>query len=154
LTRDDDWARVWKRGVLMSCRVCRGRVWARRSHLGTRFMYHAHDVHCASNGESDTHNRLKRDIATAARAVGWVVDVEASSEDSDVGGWRADLLVTCQDSNARVAVEVQLSPQTEDEALSRTNRYRRDGIDTLWVSTAEPHWRDAVPCGVIDPETL
>lgn len=154
LTREEDWERVWRTGIPMICRDCAGQVWAKRSHLGIRFMAHAHASDCASGGESDAHNRLKRALADLAREQGWIADVEAMPGPHDDEQWRADLLVTHPATSARVAVEVQLSPQTADDAKARTNRYSRDGITTLWVSTTAQHWCETALWGQIDPDSM
>lgn len=150
LTREEDWKRVWRTRVHTACRECREQVWAKKSHLGTRFIAHAQATDCASGGESDAHNHLKRAIADAARSDGWVVDVEASPGPDDHEDWRADLLVSHPGRDSRLAVEVQLSPQTEGETRMRTERYGRDEIATLWVSTTAPHWRGAAPWGLVE----
>lgn len=105
------------------------------SRTGLRFFAHkAKPESCAMGGESPEHRRLKHRIAVLIRQLGFEAAVEAAPAPGDAGGWRADVLGVAP-SGRRVAFEVQLAGMTVTEGQDRTDRYARDGIETVWVST-------------------
>lgn len=81
--------------------------------------------------ESELHLRLKTAAAEAALARGASVETEIEGP-----GWRADVL--CTHDGVRRAVEIQLSPQTYRVTLERTEAYRANGVDVLWVFRSLP----------------
>lgn len=131
--------------VPLSCRDCGGVMHAKQSRYGTRFF--AHNVRpgqCAWAGESSDHQRLKAWLAHVVREAGGSATVEATPTGGDERRWRADVLVSSVDGR-RFALEVQLSALTVAEAIERTERYRRDGVQAVWITTRGEGWRLRVP---------
>jgi len=113
---------------------------AKVSSRGLRFFAHDSEVpSCPAAGETPEHRWLKRRLAEAVRAAGWVAVVEAEPSALDVGGWRADVLGVSP-GGRRVALEAQLAAMTVAVGEERTARYRTDGIDTVWVTTKGASW--------------
>lgn len=138
-----EWAPVYKTSprAVLACRNCRAPMHAKVSSRGLRFF--AHDRHrpdCPSAGETAEHRWLKSQLAAAVRAAGWDAVVEAEPGAGDAGGWRADVLATSPDGKERVALEAQLAAMTVAEGQARTERYGRDGMTTVWVTTKNAPW--------------
>lgn len=137
--------RVRPRALLL-CRECGATLHAKESKQGLRFF--AHDPQqsgCTSVGESPEHRALKRWIAVAVREVGWTALLEEGPSAGDQGGWRADLLAISPEGTRRVAFEVQLASMTATEGAERTERYERDRIETVWITTRHAPWLLAIP---------
>ena len=147
------WASVHRQRprVVLSCRVCGGPMHAKVSSVGSRFF--AHDglaQTCPSLGETPEHRSLKRMVASSLRDLGYRAELEATPSDGDHGGWRADVLAS-SNHGTRVAFEVQLAGMTIDEGARRTELYRRDGIQCVWITPRNPRWFTALPaCRVSD----
>ena len=105
---------------------CTARVTLKRSTLGTQFFAHKAIGSCVTAPETETHLRLKRMVVEVARANGWHAETEVTE-----GAWRADVLA-CKGA-AKVAVEIQWSPQTNEETLRRQARYAEAGVRCLWL---------------------
>lgn len=92
-----------------------------------------------SKGETPTHLALKAQIAEAALAAGWEVEVEA--EERNQAGklvWKADVLARRR--SARVAFEVQISNQDWSAMEERQERYARSRVRGMWfVKTTKPY---------------
>ena len=145
---DDEFARVYRvrPRVPLNCRECGASVHAKESRYGLRFF--AHDPKtsgCTGAGESPEHRALKHWIAGVVRRLGWAALPEEGPRPSDVGGWRADMLAVSPDGARRVAFEVQLATMTAAEGAERTERYERDRIETVWVTTRHAPWLLAIP---------
>ncbi|WP_327391381.1 competence protein CoiA family protein (plasmid) [Streptomyces microflavus] len=138
------WAEVHRvKGLRLACPECGGRVFARASRHGLRHFYHqVRPVDCELANESPEHHFLKLELAMAARAAGRRAELEVSSE---LGDWRADVLVFDEQGRPFIALEAQLSPMTPDEARMRTDRYARDGVAVCWVGLQDRPWARAVP---------
>lgn len=118
---------------------------ARISKLGLRHF--AHDKRqpaCPIDGESLEHQRLKALVARMARDLGYHAELEVPSTHDDQGGWRADVLVATPDGR-RFAFEIQLSGMTLADGHHRTERYRSDGIATVWLSSRHAVWMCRLP---------
>lgn len=148
-TNCDDglWASIHKvRPIaLLTCRGCSSLMSAVESVNHLRFFRHVVvNEHCPSYGESQAHLKLKKFIAHILRQLGAEPSLEALPNPSDQGGWRADVLVMTS-TGSRIAFEAQLSSMTVEEGLRRTDRYARDGIETIWVTTKHVHWLNDLP---------
>lgn len=145
---DDEFAQVHRvrpRAVLR-CRECGASVHAKESKYGLRFFAHDRQQSgCTSAGESPEHRALKRWIADVVRRVGWAAYLEEGPRPGDVGGWRADLLAVNPGGTRRVAFEVQLASMTASEGAERTERYERDQIETVWITTRHAPWLLSIP---------
>lgn len=106
-------------------------------------------------GESPAHRDLKHRIALMIRDAGFEATVEATPGVNDAGGWRADVLGTAP-SGRRVAFEIQLAGMTIAEGRERTDRYARDQIVSIWVSTKHAVWISTLPSARLrlEPETI
>lgn len=144
---DDVWAGIHKAKTraLLACRDCGGSLHAKVSSAGLRFF--AHDrkpERCASAGESLEHLTLKRQIAMLIRECGYTAILEATPDESDSGGWRADVL-GIGEGGRRVAFEVQLASMTIDEGKERTARYGTDNVSAVWISSKHARWMTSLP---------
>jgi competence protein CoiA-like protein len=110
---------------------CHSSVVLKRSRLGTRFFAHVKRGVCATGEESEVHRQLKNMVVEAVHSQGWTAKTEVIELTPDGEQWRADVLA--QKGNARVAVEIQWSGQTNDETLRRQERYKQCGIRGLWL---------------------
>ncbi|WP_370644410.1 competence protein CoiA family protein [Nesterenkonia sp. LB17] len=138
------------------CRDCDGVMLAKVSRNGLRFFAHLRRPEsCTMEGESPAHRGLKHRIALMIRDEGFEATVEATPGVNDAGGWRADVLGTAS-SGRRVAFEIQLAGMTITEGQERTDRYARDQIMTIWVSTKHAVWISALPSArlKLEPETI
>lgn len=145
---DDEFSRVYRvrPRAPLRCRECGAPVHAKESRYGLRFF--AHDPKtsgCTGAGESPEHRALKRWIAGVVRRLGWAALPEEGPRPGDRGGWRADLLAVSPDGARRVAFEVQLATMTAAEGAERTERYERDRIETVWITTRHAPWLLAIP---------
>lgn len=97
---------------------------------GTFFFAHARRGECNTADESPEHLYCKSLIAKAAQDAGWTVTTERPGVSPDGEAWVAD--VFCEKGNAKVALEVQMSPQADEETLRRQLRYQRSGVRCAW----------------------
>ncbi|MEU5476788.1 competence protein CoiA family protein [Streptomyces mirabilis] len=127
----------------LACRECGHGMHAKVSPLGLRFFAHVHGAPtCTLAEESMAHHLLKLELAQAARAAGWMAELEVSGPD---GRWRADVLASTANSQ-RVALEAQLASITAAEIRARTQRMGADGVRAYWFSDrSRIPWLGAVP---------
>ncbi|MEU1127054.1 competence protein CoiA family protein [Streptomyces sp. NPDC005899] len=140
-----DWSAVHRvrPPARLACPECGHEMHAKVSPLGLRFFAHAPMAPtCTLAEESMAHHLLKLELAQAARAAGWMAELEVSGPD---GRWRADVLASTA-KNRRVALEAQLATITPVEIRARTERMGADGVRAYWFSdrTRIP-WLGAVP---------
>jgi hypothetical protein len=114
--------------VLLECGLRASRVTRR----GKQFFKHYPEVDCPieHKSESDQHLAMKRALKDRINAVdGWYGEVEEAHPDR---AWIADVMAF-HTSGRRLAFEVQLSQQSEDEYIRRSQRYVDDRIGPVWV---------------------
>ncbi|WP_139007022.1 competence protein CoiA [Arthrobacter crystallopoietes] len=125
----------YKSLVLVECGLRASRVT-----LGTRqFFRHHRDVACSigHKSESEQHLAMKRALMDRINAVpGWRAEVEHAHPDR---AWIADVMAI-HPSGRRLAFEVQLSPQNEDEYIRRSQRYAEDRVGAVWVVPDNLDW--------------
>ncbi len=114
--------------VLLECGLRASRVTRR----GRQFFKHYPGVECSveHKSESDQHLAMKRALQDRINAVpGWRAEVEHAHPQR---AWIADVMAI-HTTGRRLAFEVQLSPQSEDEYVYRSQRYVHDGVGPVWV---------------------
>lgn len=100
------------------------------STLGNYFFAHARRGECATADESPEHLYCKFLIAKAALDSGWHVTTERPGVSPDGEDWIED--VFCEKRAAKLAFEVQMSPQTDEETIRRQLRYKASGVRSAW----------------------
>lgn len=96
----------------------------------TYFFAHARRGECTTADESPEHLYCKSLIAKAALDAGWAVTTERAGVSPDGEEWVAD--VFCEKGTAKLALEVQMSPQTDEETVRRQRRYKASGVRGAW----------------------
>lgn len=97
---------------------------------GNYFFAHARRGECTTAPESSEHIYCKTLIARAALEAGWTVTTEQPGMAPTGEEWVAD--VFCEKGAAKLAFEVQMSPQAEDETIRRQLRYKASGVRAAW----------------------
>ncbi|BCN66502.1 hypothetical protein RE9431_49570 (plasmid) [Prescottella equi] len=126
----DEWAALKSEVRRKRCRVelpCGAVGHVKTSRLGTQYFAHNAGGDGCSAGERAEHLLAKSIIIAAARGVGWDAEPEHRGE-----GWIADVLATR--GKQRIVFEVQWSPQSPDEFLTRQQRYKAEGIRCAWFA--------------------
>ncbi len=132
---DEDWKKVVKlskrRQVLMADTNLPAQAKTRRWDGGiTRYFSHfpGESPEGYTNTESPEHIAMKMAIYKALVDLG----IRAELEDG-VDDWRADILVGDSAFAPRLAIEVQISPQSAQQTYVRTEQRNRSGVPTLWI---------------------
>jgi hypothetical protein len=82
--------------------------------------------------ESAAHEMTKIWMVNALRDAGYptaVVEKFGTTPQGD--SWEADVYLEADDR--KIAIEVQISPQSLEDYLSRTDRYQRSGVKVVWL---------------------
>jgi Competence protein CoiA-like family len=103
--------------------------------LGNFFFAHTKKGECTSESESAEHLYIKNLIAKAASNLGWRVTTEKPGQSPSGDSWIADVL--CEKANVQIALEVQLSYQTQEVTLARQKRYAESGVRCLWLLSSD-----------------
>jgi hypothetical protein len=151
LIPDEEWAalrsriRAGQAAVALPC--CDMPAFPRSSKLGTKHFVHRRAGGCRGSGETYQHLWAKAEVLQACVESGWSAASEVAGDD-----WRADVLATR--GSARIAFEVQWSPQLEEEALPRQLRYEAAGVRGCWLFRGEPPLpaRPGLPMFALRPE--
>lgn len=118
----------YERLVLIECGLRASRVT-----LGDKqFFRHYSVTECAieHKSESDQHLAMKHALKERIDTTpGWHAEVEHAHPER---AWIADVMAI-HDSGRWLAFEVQLSPQSEEEYVRRSQRYVDDGVGPVWI---------------------
>lgn len=128
----------YTRLVLPECGVRASRV----TRNGRQFFAHVPENGCAleHKSESEQHLAMKQAVAGHIDArPGWRAEVEHAGPGRD---WIADVMAFGP-GGRQVAFEVQLSNQSEEDYVRRSQRYLDAGIETVWLVAAASLWRSA-----------
>ncbi|MDE0033507.1 MAG: competence protein CoiA family protein [Deltaproteobacteria bacterium] len=118
------------RHLRMPC--CQAQVVLKKSPRGTAFFAHKSvGSQCSTAPETEAHWYLKRIAVDTARRHGWDAETEIAGTTDTRDQWRADVLA--RKGKHRVAVEIQWSPQTNEEVSRRQERYVESGVRCLWL---------------------
>jgi hypothetical protein len=124
LRDDPDYERL----LLIECGLRASRVT-----LGDKqFFRHYRVTECTieHKSESDQHLVMKHALKERIDATpGWRAEVEHAHPER---AWIADVMAI-HASGRRLAFEVQLSPQSEEEYIRRSQRYVDDGVGPVWI---------------------
>lgn len=90
------------------------------------FRHRSKPSNCVSPPESHEHLEMKAAVARAVSEAGWSAEVEAQGP-----GWEADVLASR--GRAKIALEVQLSPQGQAETRRREELYVVAGVMPWWL---------------------
>lgn len=115
-------------GLHMPC--CQMPAIPKTSTRGNFFFAHARVGECTTADESPEHLYCKFLVAKAAHEAGWQVTTERPGHTPSGEAWIAD--VFCEKGTAKVALEIQMSPQTDEETLARQGRYKQSGVRGAW----------------------
>lgn len=121
--------------VLLECGLRASRV----TRQGRQFFKHFPEVECTveHKSESDQHLAMKRALKERIDAApGWRAEVEHAHPER---AWIADVMAL-HTSGKRLAFEVQLSPQSEEQYIFRSQRYLDDGVGPVWVIPDNLDW--------------
>ena len=122
-------------GLRMPC--CTSSAIPKTSSLGIYFFAHSRVGNCTSALETPEHLYCKRLIAQAARDAGWATVTEKTGVTPAGDTWVAD--VFCEKGIAKIAFEVQMSPQTHHETMRRQLRYKESGVRGAWFYGPKLH---------------
>jgi hypothetical protein len=115
--------------LVMPC--CNSHAVPKTSKLKNYFFAHSKQGECTSAPETPEHLYLKTIIAKISRSEGWHVTTEKQGETPSGENWIAD--VYCTKGNAKLAFEVQWSPQSNDEFIRRTKKYTESDVRVAWL---------------------
>lgn len=118
------------RGLNLHMPCCGVAAVPKTSTRGNYFFAHARRGECATADESPEHLYCKSLIAKAALDAGWTVTTERPGVSPDGEEWVAD--VFCEKGSAKLALEVQVSPQPDEETVLRQRRYQASGVRGAW----------------------
>ncbi len=123
--------------VLLEC----GKRARRVTRLGRQFFAHWPRINCQTTHKSESSQHLAMKIALKDRinaCPGWRAEVEYVGPGRQ---WIADVMAM-HDNGRRLAFEVQLSAQTEEEYFNRSQRYADAGVGPVWVVPQQVYWRE------------
>lgn len=133
----EQWAelKATYRGMNLHMPCCGVAAVPKTSARGNYLFAHARRGECATADESPEHLYCKSLIAKAALDAGWAVTTERPGVSPTGEVWVADIF--CEKGSAKLALEVQMSPQTDEETIRRQFRYKASGIRGAWFFGAQ-----------------
>ena len=128
----------------MGC--CSNQAILKTSKLGTQFFAHKakpKNSNCSTGGESAEHLHVKYLVMKALDRSDWNVEVEKRGFTPDGEEWVADIYA--ERRKAKIAIEVQWSPQTYIETRRRQEKYAQSGVRCAWLlRSSSMKARDAI----------
>lgn len=116
----------------MAC--CGNQAILKTSKLGTQFFAHKvkpKDSNCSTGGETAEHMHIKYLVSKILFECGWTVKVEKKGNTPSGEEWIADIYA--EKGKAKIAIEVQWSPQTFIETRRRQEKYAQSGVRCAWL---------------------
>lgn len=115
----------------MSC--CDTPAVLKTSRLGTQFFAHkskASSCEHSSKGETVEHQFCKFLVSRQLYQMGWHVETEKVGYTPEGKMWIADIYA--ERKKAKIAIEIQWSPQDYEETVRRQQAYKSSGLDCIW----------------------
>lgn len=116
----------------MAC--CGSQAILKTSKLGTQFFSHKvkpKTNDCSTGGETAEHIHIKYLVSKTLFECGWSVEVEKRGVTPSGEEWIADIYA--EKGRAKIAIEVQWSPQTFLETRRRQEKYAQSGVRCAWL---------------------
>lgn len=116
----------------MGC--CDNQAILKTSKLGTQFFAHKvkpKHTNCSTGGESAEHIHIKYLVMKELDKNGWAVEVEKRGATPNGEEWIADIYA--EKGKAKIAIEVQWSPQAFVETRRRQEKYAQSGVRCAWL---------------------
>ena len=113
---------------------CGNQAILKTSKLGTQFFAHKvkpKDSNCSTGGESAEHIHIKYLVMKELDRNGWAVEVEKRGATPSGEEWIADIYA--EKGKAKIAIEVQWSPQAFIETKRRQEKYAQSGVRCAWL---------------------
>lgn len=140
---NDEWASMKShyknQNLKMTC--CDTLAIPKTSKLGTPFFAHKNKGECSSAGETKEHIMAKYIVASVLHKLGWNVDIEVNGVTPSGKTWIADIFAT--KDKAKIAIEIQWSPQTITRTRERQEIYAESGVRCAWLMRCRKNQKDA-----------
>ena len=143
MLNDEQWDRLkYKyKNLSMHMPCCQTRAIPKKSKLGTQYFAHHPSSTCSiPTGESREHQFCKYLILKYLYENGWTVTPEFRGQTPSGEIWIADIYA--EKNKAKIAIEIQWSPQNIEETKRRQEKYIASGIRTVWFmrTTSKNKW--------------
>ena len=139
MLNDEQWDRLkYKyKNLSMHMPCCQTRAIPKKSKLGTQYFAHHPSSTCSiPTGESREHQFCKYLILKYLYENGWTVTPEFRGQTPSGEIWIADIYA--EKNKAKIAIEIQWSPQNIEETKRRQEKYIASGIRTVWFMRTTP----------------
>ena len=143
MLNDEQWDRLkYKyKNLSMHMPCCQTRAIPKKSKLGTQYFAHHPSSTCSTpTGESIEHQFCKYLILKYLYENGWTVTPEFRGQTPSGEIWIADIYA--EKNKAKIAIEIQWSPQNIEETKRRQEKYKQSGIRAVWFmrTTQKNKW--------------
>ena len=143
MLNNEQWDRLkYKyKNLSMHMPCCQTRAIPKKSKLGTQYFAHHPSSTCSiPTGESREHQFCKYLILKYLYENGWTVTPEFRGQTPSGEIWIADIYA--EKNKAKIAIEIQWSPQNIEETKRRQEKYIASGIRTVWFirTTQKNKW--------------
>lgn len=130
-----DWIELKEdKDTVFTMPCCGHQAILKTSKLGTQFFAHKvkpKDSNCSTGGESAEHIHIKYLVMKELDKNDWRVEVEKRGITPSGEEWIADIYA--EKGKAKIAIEVQWSPQTFVETRRRQEKYAQSGVRCAWL---------------------